>query len=203
MKRIATVTMALLLAVSTAVWARPVGKEAQDLVKQTTDQMLAALRKDQQTIQQHPEQVYDLVSKIVLPHFDFESMARSVLGKYWNRASPEQQKRFTEEFRNLLVRTYASSLAEYSGQQVSYLPLRPGERADEISVRTEIEQKAGFPVPVEYDLKYQGSEWKVVGVTIDGLNLVLNYRTSFANEIRQKGLDATIENLAKRNREGT
>lgn len=203
MKRIVMLAMVALLAVSSAAWSRPVGKDAQDLVKQTTDQMLAALRDQQETIRQHPEKVYDLVSQIVLPHFDFENMARSVLGKYWNRASPEQQKRFTEEFRNLLVRTYASSLSEYSGQNVTFLPLRPGERDDEITVRTEIDQKAGFPVPVEYDLKYEQDAWKVVGVTIDGLNLVLNYRTSFGNEIRQKGLDETIKNLAARNREGT
>lgn len=201
MKRIAIWTLAVLFAASPA-WGRPVAKDAADLVKQTTEQVLSALRKNEQTIRQHPEKIYDLVSAIVLPHFDFEAMARSVLGKYWNRASPEQQKRFTEEFRNLLVRTYASSLAEYNDQEVNFLPLRPGSRDDEVTVRTEIQQKSGFPIPVEYDLKYQGKEWKVVGVTIDGLNLVLNYRTSFGNEIRQKGLDTTIENLAARNREG-
>ncbi len=201
MKRIAIWTLVLLFAAAPA-WARPVGKDAADLVKQTTEQMLTALRKNEQTIQQHPEKIYDLFSAIVLPHFDFESMARSVLGKYWNRASPEQQKQFTEEFRNLLVRTYASSLAQYNGQDVKFLPLRPGSRDDEVTVRTEIQQKSGFPVPVEYDLKYENNEWKVVGMTIDGLNLVLNYRTSFGNEIRQKGLDTTIKNLATRNQEG-
>ena len=204
MKRIALLGLVALL-VASAAWARPVGKDASDLVKQTTEKMLAALRDQQQMIREHPEKVYDLVSEIVLPHFDFQYMARSVLGKYWNRASPQQQQRFTEEFRNLLVRTYASSLSEYSGQKVNFLPLRPGEQVDEVTVRTEIQQKAGFPVPVDYELKYQdeAKQWKVVGVTIDGLNLVLNYRTSFGNEIRQKGLDSTIENLAARNRQGT
>lgn len=204
MKRIALLGLVALL-VASAAWARPVGKDASDLVKQTTEKMLDALRDQQQVIREHPEKVYDLVSEIVLPHFDFQYMARSVLGKYWNRANPEQQQRFTEEFRNLLVRTYASSLSEYSGQQVNFLPLRPGDRVDEVTVRTEIQQKAGFPVPVDYELKYhdQAQQWKVVGVTIDGLNLVLNYRTSFGNEIRQKGLDSTIDNLAARNRQGT
>ena len=201
MKRIAIWTLALLV-VASAAWARPVGKDAAELVKQTTDQMLNALRNQQDTIRNHPEKVYDLVSEIVLPHFDFESMSRSVLGKYWNRAGPEQRQRFTEEFRNLLVRTYASSLADYSGEEVNFLPLRPSGRNDEVVVRTEIQQKAGFPIPVDYELKYQEQAWKVVGLTIDGLNLVLNYRTSFGNEIRQKGLDATIDNLAARNREG-
>ena len=204
MKRIAVWVLALAV-VASAAWARPVAKDAADMVKQTTEEMLAALKTQQETIRDHPEKVYDLVSEIVLPHFDFEYMAQSVLGKYWNRASEQQQNRFTEEFRNLLVRTYASSLAEYSGQTVNFLPLRPSGRDDEITVRTEIEQRAGFPVPVDYELKYQddAKEWKVVGVTIDGLNLVLNYRTSFGNEIRQQGLDATIDNLAARNREGT
>lgn len=202
MKRIVIWFFACLIAAS-PVWARPVAKDAADLVKETTEQMLAALRKEEQTIQQHPERLYDLVSDIVLPHFDFEVMARSVLGKYWNRANAEQRQRFMEEFRNLLVRTYAGSLAEYSGETVNFLPLRPGSSQDEVTVRTEIQQKSGFPIPVDYELRYGEDGWKVVGVTIDNLNLVLNYRTSFGNEIRQKGLETTIENLAARNREGT
>ncbi|NIP71542.1 MAG: ABC transporter substrate-binding protein [Gammaproteobacteria bacterium] len=172
-----------------------------ELVKATTESMLSALEANKQTIRDRPETLYDLVDEIVLPHFDFQAMARSVLGKYWRRASARQRERFVEEFRTLLVRTYASSLAEYSGQDVEYLPVRGNETADEVTVRTEIQQQSGFPIPVDYRLERTDAGWKVTDVVIDNLDLVLNYRTSFAQEIGRLGLDRVIENLAERNRQ--
>jgi phospholipid transport system substrate-binding protein len=173
-----------------------------ELVKHTTEEMLSALEANKQLIQDHPGKIYELVHKIVLPHFDFEAMGRSVLGRYWRTATPEERKRFVEEFRTLLVRTYGSSLANYSGQKVDYLPVRSDAGKDSVTVRTEIEQQSGFPVPVDYKLERMGSgEWKVVDVVIDGLDLVLNYRTSFGSEIRQSGLKKTLDNLAARNKQ--
>ena len=174
---------------------------AEKLVRETTDRMLKALEREKPVLDKHPERIYDLVKQIVLPHFDFPAMARSVLGKYWRRASTEQRKRFVEGFKQLLVRTYAKSLNEYTGQKVSYQPMRKSVDADEVTVRAEIEQKSGFPIPIEYDLRQEGDKWLVVGLTIDGVNLVINYRTSFSTEIRQSGLEATIRKLEKRNRE--
>lgn len=175
----------------------------QEMVKSTTEQMLKALRSNREVLSKDPSRIYELVSKIVLPHFDFESMARGVLGVYWRRASADQRHRFVEQFRHLLVRTYASSLAQYENQTVRYRPLRAGaEQSGEVTVRTEIEQKSGFPVPVDYDMQKKGDEWKVVGVTIDQLNLVTNYRSSFGVQIRQIGLDGLIKKLAARNQQG-
>lgn len=173
------------------------------LVKQTTERMLSALESERETLREHPERLYGLVSEIVLPHFDFSAMARSVLAKHWRRASPGQRERFVEEFRTLLVRTYASSLTEYSGEQVTYLPPRPSSDPDEVIVRTEIQQKSGFPLPVDYRLTRIDGEWKVVDVVIDNLDLVLNYRSSFGREIRRLGLEQVIENLSDRNRQAS
>lgn len=172
-----------------------------ELVKATTERMLSALEANKQTIRDRPETIYDLVDEIVLPHFDFQTMARSVLGKHWRRASAQQRERFVEEFRTLLVRTYASSLAEYSGEDVVYLPVRGDLAGGEVTVRTEIQQQSGFPIPVDYRLERTDGEWKVTDVVIDNLDLVLNYRTSFAQEIGRLGLDRVIDNLAERNRQ--
>jgi phospholipid transport system substrate-binding protein len=174
---------------------------AEKLVRDTTDKMLKALEREKPVLDKHPERIYDLVKEIVLPHFDFPSMARSVLGKYWRRASAKQRQRFVDGFRQLIVRTYAKSLNEYTGQKVNYLPMRKSVDANEVTVRAEIEQKSGFPIPIEYDLRLEGKRWLVIGLSIDGVNLVINYRTSFSTEIRQSGLEATIQKLEKRNRE--
>lgn len=174
----------------------------QELVKQTTDQMLSKLRDERQVIDQHPERIYDLVDQIVLPHFDFERMSQLVLGKYWRSASPEQRQRFVEQFRNLLVRTYAKSLSSYTDNKVNFLPFRGGPTPQDVTVRTEVEQPGGFPIPIDYSLYLKDDEWKVYDVVVDGVSLVTNYRTTFANQIRQESLDKLIASLASRNQQG-
>jgi phospholipid transport system substrate-binding protein len=181
-----------------AAWAI---QSPQDLVQQTAEKMVSKLREERQIINQHPGRIYDLVNEIVLPHFDFERMSSWVLGKYWRSATPAQRDRFVEEFRNLLVRTYAKSLSSYSDNKISYLPFRDRPGQNDVKVRTEVDQPGGFPIPIDYSLYLKGDEWKVYDVTIDGVSLVTNYRTTFANQIRQDGLDKLIATLADRNKQ--
>jgi len=173
----------------------------QDLVQQTADRMLNKLRTERQVIDQHPGRIYELVNEIVLPHFDFERMSSWVLGKYWRTATPDQRARFTQEFRTLLVRTYAKSLSEYTEKKISYLPMRAAAQDTDVKVRTEVEQPGSFPIPIDYSLYLKGDAWQVYDVTIDGVSLVTNYRTTFSSEIRQDGLDKLIATLADRNKQ--
>ncbi|MEJ2553270.1 MAG: ABC transporter substrate-binding protein [Gammaproteobacteria bacterium] len=193
---IAVTVLALLESAPT--WAI---QSPEDLVRQTAEQMLSKLREDRKVIDAHPERIYELVDQIVLPHFDFERMSSWVLGKYWRRATPKQRKEFVEQFRTLLVRTYAKSLSSYTDNKITYLPFRGGPSKTDVKVRTEVDQPGGFPIPIDYDLYLKGDEWKVYDVTIDGVSLVTNYRTTFANQIRQKGLDRLIASLASRNKQ--
>ena len=173
----------------------------QALVEQTANQMLDKLRTERKVIDEHPGRIYELVNEIVLPHFDFERMSTWVLGKYWRSATPEQRKEFVEQFRTLLVRTYAKSLSSYTDNKLTYLPFRGGPEQTDVTVRTEVDQPGGFPIPIDYSLYLKGNEWKVYDVTIDGVSLVTNYRTTFANQIRQDGLDKLIASLASRNKQ--
>lgn len=197
MKRRMMIAMLLLTLIGSApAWAV---QSPQQLVQQTAEQMLDKLRTERKVIDEHPGRIYELVDKIVLPHFDFERMSSWVLGKYWRRATPDQRKRFVNEFRNLLVRTYAKSLSSYTNNKITYLPFRGAPGQTDVKVRTEVDQPGGFPIPIDYDLYLKGDEWKVYDVTIDGVSLVTNYRTTFSNEIRQGGLDKLISSLANRN----
>lgn len=175
-------------------------QSAQALVEQTSDLMLAKLKEEQEVLKAEPSRLYDLVNDIVLPHFDFEYMSQMVLAKHWRRAKPDQKTAFTAEFKMLLVRTYATSLKEYTDQELIYLPFRSGKDVNQALVRTEIEQPGGFPIPIDYKLRNQGEGWKVFDVIIDGVSMVTNYRSSFAKEIRNSGLDNLIETLAERNK---
>lgn len=172
---------------------------AQVLVRQTTDKVLAILEEQKAEIEKNPARVYDLVDDYVLPHFDFHKMSRRALGKHWRNATPEQRERFVQQFQTLLVRTYAIALAQYSDEKVGYLAPRERSNGSQISVRTQIIQSGGPAIPINYEMYRKGDEWKVFDVAIDGVSLVINYRSTFSSEVRQKGLDALIERLREHN----
>ncbi len=120
MKKTIALGLLLLVLVNGALWAAV--KPPQDVIQDTSARMLSALRQNYAALKQDSSQIYGLVDQIVLPNFDFELMSRWVLGRAWQQASPEQRRRFTEEFRTLLVRTYAKALLEYANEDVRVLP---------------------------------------------------------------------------------
>ena len=184
--------------------AQPVVAEtvpADKLIKDTSQQVLKALEDQKEVLKKDPNHVYKLVDDIILPHLDFEKMAKLALGKNWRKANTAQKKSFTEAFRQLLIRTYSKSLSEYTGQKIIYLPFRLKEGATRATVKTEIDQNSGFPIPIDYTLFLKKDAWKVYDIKIDGLSLVTNYRGSFAKEIRAKGISGLIKKLEDKNRQ--
>jgi phospholipid transport system substrate-binding protein len=170
----------------------------QELVRSTISRMLTAMREEQAAIKQNPDHLFELVSAIVLPYFDFERMSMWALGKNWRRATPEQRVRFVEQFHTLLVHTYGSALSEYSDEEIIYLPYVDDGKAGRVTVRTEIEQ-AGSTIPISYSLYQSRDGWKVYDVAISGVSLVTNYRSTFGTIIREKGMDSLIQQLSDRN----
>jgi phospholipid transport system substrate-binding protein len=167
------------------------------LVKDTTDKVLEVLKKEKAQIDENPGLLYGIVDEYIIPHFDFRRMSQRVLGKYWHRASEEQQKNFVSQFQTLLVQTYGAALREYSDQKIEFLASR--SRDGEVSVRTQIVQSGSPPIPIQYEMYKPDGEWKIYDVSIDGVSLVINYRSTFASEIRSSGVDGLIERLAEHN----
>ena len=174
---------------------------AQKLVVETTNEIMKRLEKEETVVKAEPDRLFDLVNEMVLPHFDFKKMSSWVLGKHWRKASEDQRERFAKEFQTLLVRTYSNALLEAIGKEIEFLPLKSKKKdADEVMIRTEVEQKGGFPIPINYKMHLnKENQWKVYDVVIDNISLVTNYRTSFAKEIRNSGIDKLIESIAERN----
>lgn len=170
-----------------------------ELVRQTADKVLSELTENREALEQDPERLYKMVDEIVLPHFDFERMSRFVLGKYWRDAGAEQQEAFVAEFRTLLVRTYATALFEYTGQEIVYKPFRHQEGDKKAIVKTEIQPADGPAIPIEYALAQRGEEWKVFDVRIDGLSLVTNYRSQYGRIVQSQGVDELIASLSEKN----
>jgi phospholipid transport system substrate-binding protein len=174
--------------------------EPQALVKQASDDMLKALKDNETELETNPDKIYELVESILMPHFDFEKMSKLALGKNWRVANDEQRVRFIEEFRLLLIRTYSTAMLEYTDEEIRFLPFRDDLSRKRVTVPMEVLQPAGPSIPMALSL-YQNDDdaWKVYDVKIDGISLVTNYRSSFATEIRNGGMDKLIESLAERN----
>ncbi len=169
------------------------------LVQETTDKITSILRIEQDKIKAEPGRLLEIVDTIVAPHFDFERMSSWVLGKYWRKASADEKKRFAQEFRTLLVRTYAKALNDNFDKQIDMLAPRKRKDGKQVTVRTEIQQSGGFPIPISYKMHMKDGAWKIFDVSVDGISLVANYRSSFAKEIRKDGLEKLIARLADRN----
>ncbi|MFO1372161.1 MAG: ABC transporter substrate-binding protein [Candidatus Competibacteraceae bacterium] len=197
MKKAIALGLLLLMLVNGALWAAV--KPPHDIVQDTSAQMLDALRKNRETLTRDSSRIYELVNQIVLPNFDFELMSRWVLGRAWQQATPEQRRYFTEEFRTLLVRTYAKALLEYSDEDIRVLPVPATANSDEVTVRTEVHPRTGQPIQINYSMHRSNEAWKVYDVTVDGVSLVTNYRGTFASQIRNGGLDTVIADLRQRN----
>jgi phospholipid transport system substrate-binding protein len=190
------VTMVLMLLASPLLQAA--AEEAQQLVVDTSTRVLERLKQDREKLLGKPDLIYPLVEDLVLPHFDFERMSIWVLGKNWRKADRQQQQQFVEQFRTLLVRTYAKALLEYTDQKLNYLPFHAEADAKRVTVRTEVTQPGGVNIPINYSM-FLNDHWKVYDISVDGVSLVTNYRSTFASEIRQGGIDKLLARLAEMN----
>lgn len=182
---------------SSAAWAE---MTADELVKQTAEDVLATIKNDKDIQAGNQQKIFALAEEKILPNFDFDRVCRMVLGKNWKAASPEQQAAFQKEFRSLLLRTYATALGKYRNQVIEYKPLRAEPGAKNVSVKTQILQPGGQPIAVDYSLIKDDNGWKVYDIVIESVSLVTNYRSQFSNEIRTNGLDSLNKKLAEKNR---
>jgi len=170
------------------------------LVKTVTLEVVDLIAKDKEIQSGNRAKLIELISAKVLPHFNFPAMTALAMGQSWNKATPDQKKRLTEEFRTLLVRTYASALAAYSDQKLDFRPLRAKPTDTDVTVNVRVMQAGAQPVPIDYNMEKTSSGWKVYDVMVGGVSLVANYRTEFNNAVREAGIEGLIKNLQTKNR---
>ena len=192
--------LAALATLAVAPLARAEGEPPDQLVKNVTLEVVDLIAKDKEIQSGNRAKLVSLIDAKVLPHFNFSAMTALALGQSWNKATPEQKKRLTEEFRTLLVRTYASALAAYSEQKFDFRPLRAKPTDTDVTVQVRVLQPGAQPVPIDYSMEKTAGGWKVYDVMVGGVSLVANYRTEFNNVVRESGIDGLVKNLATKNR---
>lgn len=200
MFRVVAQSLFPVLFILATVTAQAASPDAAEVVKTTSQEVLERLEAEKAELEKNPGRIYELINKLVVPRFDFASMSRWVLGRdSWKSASEEQRQAFINEFRTLLVRTYAKALLEYSDEEIEYYPAQGNPDSNLVVVKTEVRQQSGA-IPIHYRMHLKDEEWKVVDVAVDGVSLVSTYRGSFASEIRKNGLDSLIAKIEERNK---
>ena len=167
----------------------------QELVENSAKRMLQELDKNRAMYQKDPAKLDALVGNVLLPNFDTEYAARLVLGQTWRTATPEQRKRFVDAFYHSLLHNYGAALVDFSADRFVILPFRGDANGTQATVRTQVKRESGDKVPVDFSLLKVDGVWKAWDVVIEGISYVKSFKTDFASEIQQKGLDEVINRL--------
>ena len=184
-------------ALSFAAWGQEIAPD--QLVQKITEEVLAAIKSDKQLAAGDKQKALKLAEEKVLPYIDFEQATRLAVGRAWSQASPEQKKRLVNEFRNMLVRTYSNAIQSYQGQTLKVLPSRGKQDPEDTTVRTQFVRAGGQPLPIDFTMHQKDNTWKVYDITVEGVSLVMTYRSEFDAIVKQEGIDGLIKRLASKN----
>lgn len=165
------------------------------------DQLIAKLKENKASINSNPSLVYSLANKVVVPHADINEMSKRVLPPaIWDSATATQKSQFQSEFTTLLVRTYASALAEYKDQTIRFYPVRGGYQGkNNVQVNSIIERSDGPSIAVNYRLLLKGAEWRLYDLIVEGVSLLESFRSQFADQLAQGNIGDLIKKLAEHN----
>jgi phospholipid transport system substrate-binding protein len=193
MKTLIPLIFALLVPFPTQAQAPDQSPEA--MVKQVTNDVLEAIKEDKGLQAGDKQKALALAEQKVLPHLDFVEMTRLAAGRTWNTSTPDQRDRLVAAFRAMLVRTYANAIDVYRGQTMMVEPARVPTSATEATVRNRYVSPGRRPTPVDYLMRKSGSEWKIYDIVVDGISLVLTYRSQFEEAARNNGVEGLITQL--------
>lgn len=198
LKAIAGVLLAAGSASVALAQSSPAPDDPTRVVQDAAEGMLKDLEANRDAYRKDPSKVSALVEKWLLPSFDTQKAARTVLGRHWRTATDDQKKRFVDAFYQSLLRNYGSALVEFTSDRMKILPAQIDPDGVNATVRTEIKRSNGTRIPVYYRLsKGADGKWKAWDVVIEGISYVKSFRDDFGAEIDQKGIEAVIERMEK------
>ncbi len=175
------------------------GATPEQLVQKITNEVLAAVKSDQQLAAGDREKALKLAEEKVLPHIDFEYATRIAVGRAWRKASPEQRKQLVDAFRSMLVRIYSNSISSYEGQTLQVLPSRGAQDPEDATVRTQFIGAGGKPLPIDFQARKTEQGWKIYDIVVEGISLVLTYKSEFDAVVRDQGIEGLIKRMNEKN----
>ena len=181
--------------------ARAAEEAPDEMIRRLSVDVLNTIKADKDVQNGDVRKIIAFVDSKIMPNVNFTRMTASAVGRNWRQATPEQQKRLQDEFKSMLVRTYAGALSQVKDQTINVKPLRGQSGDTEVIVRTEILGR-GEPIQLDYRMEKTAGGWKIYDLNVLGVWMVETYRTQFAQEISARGIDGLIATLAQRNKNG-
>jgi len=192
----------LVFATSVIAAPAPAANEAPDvLVKRISADVIETVKADKDIQAGNRNKIMELVNSKILPYVDAEKMTMQAAGRFWRQATPEQQKRLSEEFRTLLVYTYSGALSQIKNETIEFKPMRNDPADTDVEVRSQVNVTRGEPITLNYRLAKGAQGWKIYDINVLGAWLVETYKGTFAAEINKSGIDGLINRLAERNKQ--
>lgn len=183
-----------------AVGAQAATEAPDALIKRISSDVIDTAKNDKEIQAGDQKRVMDLVESKILPHVDFQRMTALAAGRFWRQATPQQQQQLANEFKTLLIFTYAGALSQIKNETVEFKPLRADPADQQVEVRTQVNVTRGEPIQLNYRLAKSGTGWKIFDINVLGAWLVETYKGTFAAEINKSGIDGLIKTLAERNK---
>lgn len=186
---------------STTLLSPAFAEEAPDkLIARVSQEIIDLVKSDKEVQSGNRQRIQEIVESKILPHVDFELTTALTMGRHWRDASPEQKKRLSEEFRDLLMYTYSGAMSQIKDPTLRFRPLRMAPDETDVEVRSQvIGSRGGNPVDVSYRLRKSPDGWKVYDVNVLGIWLIGTYKQSFSSEVERSGIDGLIKTLDEKN----
>lgn len=196
MKRIKSIAFILTLSLTQFLWA---GSSPIPMLEETANQIIDTLKQNKASLKNNPQVIYQAVQRYLLPKVDVNGMSRSVLGRQaWSKASAEERQQFASAFTRLVIRTYASPLAEYTDETIKFLPIRGSLASRFIRVNSVIVRSNGQNIPLSYSLVAKNGSWKIYDLSVEGVSLLQSFRSQFAEALRNSSMQALIQQMNQR-----
>ena len=174
-------------------------RSPEDLVKQVTQEILDTVKTDKKLAAGDKQRALQIAEEKIIPHVDFEEATRLAVGRAWAQATPEQKKKLISEFRKMLVRIYSNAIEPYQGQSIKVAPVRMKPGDTEVTVHNTFIRSGGKGIPFDYSMRKTEQGWKIYDIVVEGISLVLTYRSEFDSVVKQEGIDGLIKRLAQKN----
>jgi phospholipid transport system substrate-binding protein len=188
------------------LWTLPFASFADEdpigMLKGVSSKVMSELRNHKEVLKNNPSRLYGMVNQLIIPHADFNEMARWVVGRNaWNAASASNQQALVSELKTMVINTYARSLLNYSDETIEFLPIRGGYAGKErIQVSSIVRGKNNLRL--DYRLIQESGNWKVYDILVEGVSLIQGYRAQFAETAQRGGVEAVLDKMRKHNSKG-
>ncbi|MCC5015693.1 MULTISPECIES: MlaC/ttg2D family ABC transporter substrate-binding protein [Legionella] len=196
MNVIKTIVLVASLAISQILWAQ---SSPLPMLEDTANQIIDTLKQNKASLKDNPQVIHQAVQRYLLPNVDVNGMSRSVLGRQaWSKASAGERKQFATAFTQLVIRTYASPLAEYTDETVKFLPIRGSLSSRFLRVNSVIVRSNGQNIPLSYSLVSKNGTWKIYDLSVEGVSLLQSFRSQFAEALRSSSMQDLIKQMNQR-----